>query len=245
MKISKKINLIVSIFIMTISLLGCDSNQEKELKNFAVLEVGNLEHVISRKDSDRLRELLAASSGWEECDACDCIGAYKVALDGVQYMVDRMDENHPIHFSKPDVSTNKAMENEDKNVVKEVYKIIEKWGSLGDSYEYFLMEHQTPSASAVLTINTDGSDIEYIIEKEDTKQLRKLLAADAGWIEDIGCECIGEHEITIDNIRYVIDITGETHEIKYGMAGKSAEYAIYGSSANMQEIFRIIEKTLP
>lgn len=234
----------VSICLLTTCAIGCTARQEDMLKDFAVLTVDDKEHVISRKDSNRLRELLDTTSGWEDCEAGGSIGEYEVVLDGVQYNVDTKDREHPIHTGSHGSMLKGAMSNADKSVVKEIYRILEKWSRLEHSYEYFLLNNQIPGDKATLSINNDGTDKEYVFSEEDTKKLREFFAADSGWMERVGCECIGNHEITIDNIRYVIDITDMTHEVKYGLADGSAEYSIYCPTSALRKICQIIEKTM-
>lgn len=236
----EKIVLIVG-FVIIVNIFGCNSKSSDILDDVAVLTVDDKEHVLSRKDSDILREYLDISSDWEKCEGCDCTVNYELVLDGVLYKMGNREDNHPIHYCEPDGTVKKAMENEDDEAVKKVYRILERWYNMGDTYEYFMMQNRTPSDSAILSINNDASDVEYTIGKDDTNRLRELLDAEAGWTDILGCECLGEYEIVLDNVRYVI----ETDEIKYGMAGKSASYAISGPDEIMQEIFQIIERTLP
>lgn len=240
--------LIILMYLLTLimSCLGCDSKSEavwEDSSSAVMIETNGKTHVLSNRDTERLRDLFDAASGWVECEPCDCPGAYELILDNVRYVVDIKDKNHQIQYGKTNGVLTGAMENEDKDVVKTIYRIIEKWIELEYSYEYYLITNQEADEKAVLKTNRSGT--EYRLSKEDTERLRTLFAADSGWMEQVGCECVGDYTLVLDNIKYVIDITDVTHEIKYGLAGGSAEYSMSNPNGNVvREIHRIIENAL-
>lgn len=246
MKKYKILILLTCILILMLNCLGCDSKSEAVLddSSFAVMkEAYDKTHVLSRRDTERLRELLDTASGWVECEPCDCLGTYELILDNVRYVVDIKDKKHQIQYGKSNGPLTAAMENEDKDVVKAIYRIVEKWVELESSYEYFLNTNQKADDQAVFS--TNRSDAKYRLSKEDTERLRTLFAADSGWMEQVGCECIGDYTLVLDNIKYVIDITDVTHEIKYGLVEGSAEYSMSNPNGNVvREIHKIIENTL-
>lgn len=57
-------------------------------------------------------------------EQCSCIGDYELILDNVRYVIDLTDLDHQIKYGVVGGSLLSALENEDKQVVKEIYTII-------------------------------------------------------------------------------------------------------------------------
>lgn len=86
------------------------------------------EVVVSEKDTERLRSFLAIESGWKQNVPCLCIGSAELILDNVGYIIDLTDTEHQIKYCEVGKEGKQyALENENKNVVQEVYDIVEKY----------------------------------------------------------------------------------------------------------------------
>lgn len=81
-------------------------------------------YTLSKDNTSKLRTLLATESGWNDELQCECIGDYKLVLDDVIYIIDINDVEHQIKYGIDDGDILGAIENENKQVVAEVYEII-------------------------------------------------------------------------------------------------------------------------
>ena len=83
---------------------------------------------VSKEDTDRLRILLSLESGWEQTYQCMCIGHDELILDNVGYIIDLTDVDHQIKYCEVGKESSYcAIENENKEIVQEVYDIVGKY----------------------------------------------------------------------------------------------------------------------
>ena len=82
---------------------------------------------ISEEDTKRLRTLLSLDVGWIQGDLCQCIGKYELILDNIGYMIDLTDVEHQIKVCQIGDNRYIAIEQDDEEIVREVYEIVEKY----------------------------------------------------------------------------------------------------------------------
>lgn len=82
---------------------------------------------ISKEDTDRLRTLLSLESGWEQASSCFGIGKYELVLDNVLYIIDTSNVDTQVKYTAVDDYLTYGFENDNKEVVQEVYDILEKY----------------------------------------------------------------------------------------------------------------------
>lgn len=83
---------------------------------------------VSKEDTKRLRKLLSIESGWKQNYQCMCIGHDELILDNVGYIIDLTDVDHQIKYCEVGKESYYcAIENENKDIVQEIYDIVEKY----------------------------------------------------------------------------------------------------------------------
>ena len=222
-----------SIFLIlyAMSLSACKANLEENAALYSLSEddikgyvftdsesepIENM-HLMSKKDTDSLSVLLDRENGWTECELCNCVGAYEFVIDDTRYIIDPFDLKHPIMYGSMDGKIKSAMINDEVEMLK-VCRLIRKWIYLDTSYEAILEENMNKVEQAAI-LKSRSEENPVTLSVEDTKRIRELLSVDAGWEEEERCECIGEYELILDNISYLIDITDVGHQIKVNKIG--------------------------
>lgn len=83
--------------------------------------------LLSIEDTDRLRTLLSLETGWEQTPTIGIPGQYELILDNVLYIINTVGVEHQIKYSAVDNYRTYGFENDDKEVVQEIYDIVEKY----------------------------------------------------------------------------------------------------------------------
>lgn len=82
---------------------------------------------ISKEDTDRLRILLSLESGWKQTSSCFGLGKYELVLDNVLYIIDTSSVDCQVKYTAVDDYLTYGFENDNKEVVQEIYDIVEKY----------------------------------------------------------------------------------------------------------------------
>lgn len=258
--------LVILYMFYSLFIIGCDATAKepailhllteeevdgytlvKPEEHYSVIEFANEidghagDHILSRADTQKLKELLDAENGWEESEPCECIGACELIIEDTRYVIDVFDREHQIMYGPIESDLTGAISNSDIDVVKEVYYTLINWLWMGSSYECFYEEYAKKEGQATLIEYNNDKAENIVLSEKDASRLRTLLDIDSGWMENPLCDCIGDYQLTLDNIRYVIDITDENHQIKYGVLGGELTEAIENEDKDVvREIYEII-----
>ena len=197
---------------------------------------------MSKNETNRLYQLLCKEKGWTEVEPCNCTSGYELTLNETCYRIcNTHATDHPIRYGEENGGLNKAMTNQNSDIVSEINSIIRSRGNMGTSYECFMSENQKKSENAMVRyLNGDNTNSVMISEK-DTNRLRVLLSMNSGWEQYYGCQCIGETELILDNILYIIDLTDLNHQIKYGLPDSDLLHGFKNENKEVvQEIYDIV-----
>lgn len=206
------------------------------------------EHVMSTKDTRRLKELLSDSSEWFESDeTCIYIQPYELKLGGMKYQIDLSELDNPIRYGKINGEYTGSMDTENEDIKLEIYRTASKWSSLKYSYEWCLENYSKKTTQATVYERGKEDSEGYTLSREDTSRLRKILSLESGWYDDSPCQCIGDYVLVLDNIRYIVDISSVDHQIKYGNADGYSSYScaiINDDKEIVSEVYKIVENAV-
>lgn len=237
----KRKNIYIAAFflLMAVGIVVCLSFGE-ESKN-AVL-TSEMEHLISREETDRLREILADNDAWYECEeeAIYYGTLYEIELDGMWYRMDTDRAENPIYYGKIGKDYSGLMNTKNMDLKRELNEIVNRWKNRAYSYEYLCEHFIEEEDQAVFTYKTGET---YTISKEDTIRLRELFRVEAGWTDAKEKEYNSlEYKLQLDGLEYSFDLRNYLYMINCRKIDAVFGCEIYNENSKVvDEIFDILK----
>lgn len=201
----KIVYLIAFLLVMTVGAVVCLSFEGKS-KNAVFTK--DMEHLISKEDTERLRKIFANNDAWYECEqeAVYYGKMYEIEFDGMWYRVDTTIEGNPVYYGKVGKELTGLMNTDDIDLKQELIQIVNRWRGRMCSYEYLYSLYAKHEEQALLVVSHRGEEDNYTLSIEETAALRELLSLESGW-KDAKEEKYNSRDYTVvlDNIVYSIN----------------------------------------